>query len=245
MRVLRTRTFTPGLVNDLQTNGAIRASTSEQEAVDVELDGENSVAVLTAAAEDLLRDVSPLTRASAHPSPTHSVDDILEAAMRDFPDIPDGMESPPASISVLSRPRLTASQKGKGRRVATPSQEGGPASSAKTGPSATSQGKTAHISTPASFDQIAVGSVQPRVVPVPRAKAGPSATFRGFVQPSVSPSHDQTPSTYSTPAMPRYMLARPPSLATQSAGRPGPSTRPNEWNRIHSGSECRQESKTH
>ncbi|KAK0431595.1 hypothetical protein EV421DRAFT_1927141 [Armillaria borealis] len=190
-RVLQTRTLTSGVVDNLQTNGATIAPMPGQEAVDAEVDGENSVAVLMAAAEDLLRDISPLTRTSAHPSPAYSVNNILEAAMRDFPDIPDDVGPPPASILVLSRPRLTASQKGKGRQVGTPSQEGGPVPSAKAGPSATSRG----------FDQ-------PQVVPVPSAKAGPSATFQECKQ--TRPEH-----------------------------------KTDEWDRIHPGSKCRQRPQTY
>ncbi len=83
--VLRTRTFTPAVVDDLQTNSTIPASTPGHEAADVEtadveLDGEDSVTLFTAAAEDLLRNVSPLTRASV-PSPVYSVDDILISQM--------------------------------------------------------------------------------------------------------------------------------------------------------------------
>ncbi len=176
---------------------------------------ENGVALLTAAAEDLLCDVSPLSRVSAHPSPAYSVDDILEATMRDFPDVPDERPPPdeiempppderplsPSGTSMLSHPRLPAAEKGKGRKANTPSQRGVSVSRAKAGHSVTSRGMTAHFRTPASIDQTAVGLDQPRV----------------------SLSHGQTLSyDQTTPA--QSMQA--PSSPHSSAYRPGPSTRP-------------------
>ncbi|PBK73231.1 hypothetical protein ARMSODRAFT_972724 [Armillaria solidipes] len=70
----------PGAVDNLQTNSTTLALMPRQEATNVEVDDENSVAMLMAATEDLLHDISPLTCASSHPSSAYSVDDILEAA---------------------------------------------------------------------------------------------------------------------------------------------------------------------
>ncbi|KAK0501066.1 hypothetical protein EDD18DRAFT_1348514 [Armillaria luteobubalina] len=154
----------------------------EPNAPDKTTEGEHSVALLTAAAEDLMHDVSPLMDFPHQPSPLYSVDEMLEEAMHDYDgldrldsDTPED-EQPgdwPTNRTMQSPPRLTSCQKGKGKSMIPPSQEEDRACiNAKAGPSSTMRG----------LDQ--PGLDQPRARPAPTAKTGTNATYRGSTQPT-------------------------------------------------------------
>ncbi|KAK0486545.1 hypothetical protein IW261DRAFT_1416323 [Armillaria novae-zelandiae] len=184
-RTLQSRTTAPAILTDFQSNRAEHTTPSPQDAQDKQLEGERNIALLTAVAEDLMHDDSPLTQLTHQPSPAYSVDEMLKEAMQDYrpkqhhrdpdSDIQGGMMM---SSPAPSPPRFTSLQKGKRRLVAAPSVKGGIVCGATASPSTIARGMVMHIPSPSSIDQTFSGLDQPRAGPALNAKASTSATYR-------------------------------------------------------------------